>query len=278
MIGAIITDEVFTLNYQQALTLYQSFQNSTTIFYSMQCFKATLLIFGMIKAIQIATEAAGTSFIEVTQKWQIKDWLKFLWVPALLGSYDFIIGFLDQIGLLIDQEYAVTAQNIQSIKMREDITSVDSQEASNWMSSIINMADTLIEFIMDPSLFVLLVVEAIVMFLDWCIFGVVLLERFFLLWILKIFGGFAIASLMLDKFEDWFYKWLKMYIVYFLLIIPFMAVNLFCNIIYKNGMEELPISPMNGRGAYGSIMLIMIVLLKFKLFKSSKEVVKQIFQ
>jgi hypothetical protein len=267
----------FNLDYAQALELYNAFNHSATVIYSMQAFKAILLIFGMIKAIQLVSEAAGKPFSDIVSAWQLKEWFKFLWVPMLLGSYDFIIDFLDQLGLLIDQEYAYLAQKVQSMEIREEITSVDSKELQDTDSFIMTMSSEIVQFLSDPTYFVFLVFEALANFLDWVMFGVILLERFFLLWILKIFGGFAIAALMLQKFEDWFYKWIKMYFAYFMLIIPYLAINFFCNKVYRHSLESYPEYVIGG-GAYGTAILILVVILKLKLFKSSTEVVKSIFQ
>lgn len=273
-------DSVFVLDYKQVLSLYEYFNDSTPVFYSMQIFKAFLCLFGFFKAIQITISAGGGDFRTITEKWQLKEWLKFLWVPALLGSYDFLIEFLDKLGLLLDTYYVETAMKSYAMKYRPDITAVDAQTSTSAEDRMSEMASAIIQLITDPSMFLLSIIEWIAHFLDWCVFGVILLERFFLLWILKIFGGFAIAGIILDETKEWFIKWLKVYMGYFLLIIPYVFINYFCNMIYMKSMTDIQGANgyyYAGSGLYGSMILIFLVVLKFKLFKSTSELVKSIF-
>lgn len=121
--------------------------------------------------------------------------------------------------------------------------------------------------------------------LDFLIYPVFLAERYFFMGLIKIFVPLMIALSIFDKTKDYIYNVFKMYARYYLVIIPYAFVVVFANILFDT-MTVL-IAPVSAIGPgsiaiSGGLMvilaLILVIVIKIKLFKMSMPFLKELIK
>jgi hypothetical protein len=121
--------------------------------------------------------------------------------------------------------------------------------------------------------------------LDFLIYPVFLAERYFFMGLIKIFVPLMIALSIFDKTKDYIYNVFKMYARYYLVIIPYAFVVVFANTLFDT-MTVL-ITPVSAIGP-GSmaisggllviLALILVIVIKIKLFKMSMPFLKELIK
>ena len=121
--------------------------------------------------------------------------------------------------------------------------------------------------------------------LDFLIYPVFLAERYFFMGLIKIFVPLMIALSIFDKTKDYVYNVFKMYARYYLVIIPYAFVVVFANTLFDT-MTVL-ITPVSAIGPgsmaiSGGLMvilaLILVIVIKIKLFKMSMPFLKELIK
>ena len=121
--------------------------------------------------------------------------------------------------------------------------------------------------------------------LDFLIYPVFLAERYFFMGLIKIFVPLMIALSIFDKTKDYIYNVFKMYARYYLIIIPYAFVVVFANTLFDT-MTVL-ITPVSAVGPgsmaiSGGLMvilaLILVIIIKIKLFKMSMPFLKELIK
>jgi hypothetical protein len=121
--------------------------------------------------------------------------------------------------------------------------------------------------------------------LDFLIYPVFLAERYFFMGLIKIFVPLMIALSIFDKTKDYIYNVFKMYARYYLVIIPYAFVVVFANTLFDT-MTVL-ITPVSAVGPgsmaiSGGLMvilaLILVIVIKIKLFKVSMPFMKELIK
>jgi hypothetical protein len=121
--------------------------------------------------------------------------------------------------------------------------------------------------------------------LDFLIYPVFLAERYFFMGLIKIFVPLMIALSIFDKTKDYIYNIFKMYARYYLVIIPYAFVVVFANTLFDT-MTVL-IAPVSAIGPgsmaiSGGLMvilaLILVIVIKIKLFKVSMPFIKELIK
>ena len=121
--------------------------------------------------------------------------------------------------------------------------------------------------------------------LDFLIYPVFLAERYFFMGLIKIFIPLMIALSIFDKTKDYIYNVFKMYARYYLVIIPYAFVVGFANTLFDT-MTVL-ITPVSAIGPgsmviSGGLMvilaLILVIVIKIKLFKMSMPFLKELIK
>jgi len=121
--------------------------------------------------------------------------------------------------------------------------------------------------------------------LDFLIYPVFLAERYFFMGLIKIFVPLMIALSIFDKTKDYIYNVFKMYARYYLIIIPYAFVVVFANTLFDT-MTVL-ITPVSAIGPgsmaiSGGLMvilaLILVIIIKIKLFKMSMPFLKELIK
>ena len=120
--------------------------------------------------------------------------------------------------------------------------------------------------------------------LDFLIYPVFLAERYFFMGLIKIFVPLMIALSIFDKTKDYIYNVFKMYARYYLVIIPYAFVVVFANTLFDTMTVIMPVSSV-GPGSMaisGGLMvilaLILVIIIKIKLFKVSMPFMKELIK
>ncbi|WP_196888959.1 hypothetical protein [Aureivirga sp. CE67] len=196
----------------------------------------------------------------------------------ILASYNHVLNFLDQLLIGFDEYFNNSYPNYEYF-VKDDVTEV--VDDNNWEDKMKEMSYGVLDFLKNPIYLISNIIYYILWLIDCAVYGVFLLERFFFIGVLKLLGAIAICMAVFEKFRDLFYKWLKLYIALYLLIIPFFLIIAFGHYLDELTKDILKILPVNvmllQADFYRSIVLLIIVWLKFRLFKRSYDLVYKIF-
>lgn len=110
--------------------------------------------------------------------------------------------------------------------------------------------------------------------IDQFIFGFFLLQRFFIMGVLRIIGPIALLLAIFPQTKHYFTKWISVYIAQYILVIPYLAITGFVNILYRAMNEGFvgELIPM-----LSGLVIIFVIFLKISLFITSKRMVSNIF-
>lgn len=200
---------------------------------------------------------------------------------GLVAGYDFILDGLDY--MLGGIETTYTTYEIHSIIQVDDSTKITDETDTGWTDTITDMAQTTVSVFTDPTFILLKILEGFAWLLDIMIYAIYMLERFFILFILKAIGSIALCVYPIEEFRTWTWKWLAIYIVVFLTIIPYVLINKLGNYVFTESQEYLADvtgGASNWGFGFNSFMLPIIlisILVKWKVFKKSGEIVKDVF-
>lgn len=120
--------------------------------------------------------------------------------------------------------------------------------------------------------------------LDFLIYPVFLAERYFFMGLIKIFIPLMIALSIFDKTKDYIYNVFKMYARYYLVIIPYAFVVVFANTLFDIMTVIIPVPPVDptsiviSGGLMVILALILVIIIKIKLFKMSMPFLKELIK
>ena len=121
--------------------------------------------------------------------------------------------------------------------------------------------------------------------LDFLIYPVFLAERYFFMGLIRIFVPLMIALSIFDKTKDYIYNVFKMYARYYLVIIPYAFVVVFANTLFDTMTVLIaPVSSLDpaNMAISGGLMvvlaLILVIVIKIKLFKVSMPFMKELIK
>jgi hypothetical protein len=121
--------------------------------------------------------------------------------------------------------------------------------------------------------------------LDFLIYPVFLAERYFFMGLIKIFVPLMIALSIFDKTKDYIYNVFKMYARYYLVIIPYAFVVVFANTLFDTMTVIMtPVSSIDpgSMAISGGLMIvlaiILVIVIKIKLFKVSMPFMKELIK
>jgi len=128
------------------------------------------------------------------------------------------------------------------------------------------------------------VTQFLLKILDFLIYPVFLAERYFFMGLIKIFIPLMIALSIFDKTKDYIYNVFKMYARYYLVIIPYAFVVVFANTLFDIMTVIMPIPTIDpsSMAISGGLMvilaLILVIVIKIKLFKVSMPFLKELIK
>lgn len=128
------------------------------------------------------------------------------------------------------------------------------------------------------------VTQFLLKILDFLIYPVFLAERYFFMGLIKIFIPLMIALSIFDKTKDYIYNVFKMYARYYLVIIPYAFVVVFANTLFDIMTVIIPVPPVDptsmviSGGLMVILALILVIIIKIKLFKMSMPFLKELIK
>jgi len=128
------------------------------------------------------------------------------------------------------------------------------------------------------------VTQFLLKILDFLIYPVFLAERYFFMGLIKIFIPLMIALSIFDKTKDYIYNVFKMYARYYLIIIPYAFVVVFANTLFDIMTVIIPVPPVDptsmviSGGLMVILALILVIIIKIKLFKMSMPFMKELIK
>lgn len=216
-----------------------------------------------------------------------REIIKGIMLIIIIIIYDEIMESLDLVLTAFEQEALADKIAVEDYEMNSGSVAVE--QNCDWMCSMVYIRDILLKLVNDPLWPFLVLLEGIARLADGIIYGVFLLERFFFLWMLKFLGAIALAFYPFEKLKKWFWSYVGVYAAIFLMIVPYMLLNLFSNLLYHNAttyiQSKYTIGPQPESGivwyAPDSVplmfVLILVTLFKYKLFRKSSEFIYKIF-
>lgn len=129
------------------------------------------------------------------------------------------------------------------------------------------------------------ILEYILKLIDFIIYPVFLAHRYFVLGLIKIFAPLLVALSIYDKTRDYVYTIFKMYGIYFLVIIPYAFATIFVNelhdgivkMIYAQGTTG-EVTMIIAKGPITVVAMVMCILIKLKLYKTSLPFMKELIK
>lgn len=201
-------------------------------------------------------------------------------IVLLIIFYDKLLNFLDSLLLGMDSFYS----HLSPLQFMPDEEPVEDESSIIGTNAYLKLASfEFLEILKDPSRIFLLLIQGVAWIIDVAIYIVFLLERFFFIGLLKVFGGIAIVMAVFEKFRDYFYKWIKLYVATYLLIFPFFLILGFSSFVYGFIDQTVEQNTPNKVVEFiigdkiSIVALCVMIWFKLKLFKKSNELVYKLF-
>ncbi|GEM_PF-2289080 len=200
-----------------------------------------------------------------------------------------IFTMADKLFTAIENEFVT--EYVESFDLMEFATDPyeEQREEEETEMSIFNMEKLLsiiagkVSKVMSGSWLIGGIFSLILYLVDGIIYGIFLSERFFILGLLKLFAPIILALSIFEKFRDFLYNLAKVALRWYLVIIPFFGVNIFCSMIIRNMPEAMERIAGEAGGeilfnATRTVFYLFLIIIKFKLYTRSKNVMKEIIQ
>lgn len=173
----------------------------------------------------------------------------------------------------------------------EELLLVDGTEGmaqDTWMDAGVAMmsrfAETLTNVI-DPFFWILSILKVLAWLINVIVYPIFMLERAFILMILKVVLPLVLALAALEEFRGMLMKWIRMYMAVFMTGLFFLFVTWFCDSVYYGLAEKFnQYAGIGGTGVpdgdnIGRIILFSVVVFtKAKLYSHSITLSNRIFE
>ena len=157
-----------------------------------------------------------------------------------------------------------------------------------WMDSGVaimsRFAETLTNAV-DPFYWILSILKVLAWLINVIVYPIFMLERAFILMILKVMLPLVLALAALDEFRGMLMKWVRMYMAVYMTGLFFLFVTWFCDSVYYSMAERF--NQYGGMGGLGIpdgdnltrlILFTVVVFAKTKLYSHSITLSDKIFQ
>lgn len=200
-------------------------------------------------------------------------------VVLIIASYDKVLVLFDS--LLSPIDAMINTYNPLDHALFKEEVDVKTEDLGV-SAALIQLANGVISTIKNPLSIITSIAYGVFWILDNIIYSVFLIERFFFLTVLKILGPIAFIMSIHEKYRDLLYKWIKLYVSAYLLIIPFFLVIYITNEMYLElykQSDQIPLIddlPFMKTFVY-SIIVGLSFWIKLRLFKKSSEYIYKLF-
>ncbi len=226
-------------------------------------------------------------FDSISKDWGTMD-LPFNFSKAVTAfAIILIIVAYDQLLLLFENLFVPLNGLLENYNpLQADLIEIEPDPAvemeQSWTARLIETFSEIQTILKTPYFLVAKILYFVLWMVDNVVYGIFLVERFFALTVLRLIGPFVFALAVFEKFRDLMYKWIKLYVAFYLLIIPYFLVIYVTNEIYKELTDSFisvtPAGPLTGLVVTASLIAVGISLwLKLRLFKKATELTYKIF-
>lgn len=250
-------DFEFINSLRQALESYKIFA------YSLNSIKVLALAFIVAKIIILIIKKSATEHLDYMELWKLLGYI------VLVGSGDYIINGFEEAMTTIDNHIGVKESNLYDELMYKAQQKFDNTigELSLW--GIMNSAgDLIVGFL----LYVIVLILAMLLKLaELSITASYLLQRIFIIELLKFLLPVAIVVSLWEKWENMLISWLKRYFGMIILGIAYIGIINFTQLVQDKIIEQYD-SAIYFNGNYtswatGALIAVVVVFgIKVKLF------------
>lgn len=287
------------LNLDNFYEIYKSFITFSGVKYSLYVAKALAVVIILIHYFKIYFKAYHVQESSHSAKFSYYELFRPLIIVLLVAGYTTLTDNIDKI--------AVAAETYMSTNLKNETTVVKALDNKNTqetkkppeqpkqsnldrMASAISKIGDLFTY---PSVIMVKIMDFITSLIDAFIYGFVCCTRFAFIFILRFLGPFALVASIYDRFQHYFWNWLKAYGIVYLWVFVIFLINLFCA-LFARGIYNLKyaVNPpavnavidtaystgaeINANFAY-SMALSFMVLVKLYLYLKSKKILERIF-
>lgn len=199
---------------------------------------------------------------------------------ALIASYDYLLMGLDVIlSFAVSKYQFLDATNINPDLQME---ATRQQGLSIWEVAMETFLEIL-AFLTNPLEWLMVILRLLVWIFDQIAYALFVTERFMVMTILKLTGPLALAMSILPRMQHVAFKWLSLYMRWFLLIIPYFIVNMIAAgffeawqlIFYQNNaLSGSMLDPMKWAEV---IFLLLMAGGKFIGYRAGKQIYNELF-
>jgi hypothetical protein len=200
-----------------------------------------------------------------------------LLLVTMVAFYDWFLVKMDQALSVFFAYFNAFDSNTISIDVKRE--QAPDLSGSGPLAVLKEYALLFLEYLENPALILSDIILWIAWLFDWIIFGLFIGQRFFVLLLLKLTGPLVIVFSLLPKLQGWFYNWLRLYVTWYLLIIPYMLANLIINGFLESIDQIRAQEALTGELIFNPVIAplsIFVVLLKFVLYSTGKKLYEQI--
>ena len=158
----------------------------------------------------------------------------------------------------------------------------------NWMDSSVAVMSRFAEVVTnlaDPFYYLLAILKVLSWLINVIVYPIFMLERAFILMILKVVLPLVVALAALDEFRPMLMKWIRMYAAVYMTGLFFLFVTWFCDSVYFSLAEKY--NQYGGMGGLGIpdgdnmvriVLFSVVVFTKIKLYSHSITLSNKIFE
>ncbi len=263
-------------------TIYQTIQNSEFSQYTIGGMKTLAVLFFLINILKKYNEGAVD---KDGYTWGLSpgELIKNFVVVILVIFSTQVLGFFDSILVAIESQYRSTAPALLPLQMQDMPLEEDVGALDMFQKAMALLYDALVTPLYGFKIFAF-IIGLFLWILDLFIYPLFLVERFFLLGIMRAFFPLVISLAVFEKFRTLAYNFFKLYAAVYMLVPAFFLVNVFINAIYTEintnfwtnlfgtDVGSRFFAPVVELGSVG-----FIVFLKFKLYKRATSFTLRLF-
>ncbi|MEP2469915.1 hypothetical protein [Ekhidna sp.] len=195
-------------------------------------------------------------------------------------SYDYVLFFLDSILSTFFVNFPIW-DNQAIVSFRPEFGGVEETRDLDVWGTLKMMGSRVVAVLTNPMYLISEVLIFLLWLVEYVIVGIFLGERFFVLLILKMIAPLVWSMSMFPRFTPLLYNWIKLYLMWYILILPYMIVNLLVNAIniaMGDSMQQMGINEnlAQGMSVFLLPLSLLIIVIKFKLYATGKSLFKEL--
>ncbi len=196
--------------------------------------------------------------------------------------YDVIINQLENLGEAMDKMFMKMVDNKEHSSLRWFLSKDFYDEEASFFKKAWGAAKSAAKTaagMINPSHILMHALKFLMILLDIISYSLVLIIRYFNLFLVKIFGPFAIAASAYERFRSYFWNWLKMFAINYLWLGLILIINLMCATLLNEIIEAKTESWVSFfmRFKIETFALTILVIAKISLYIGSKKFLNKLF-